>query len=137
MSKKIHFDLVSPEKKLVSEDVRMAVVPGDEGTFGVMAGHCSLVASLGTGVIKLYKEDEKGTPERIFIMGGFADVTPDKCSVLAEEAIPVSSMDKGRLEQQLRDLNEDLGLAKEKEDKARVKKQIGIVNAKILAVSGQ
>ncbi len=136
MSRKIHFDLVSPEKKLVSEDVHMAVIPGDMGMFGVMAGHCSLVASLTNGVVKLYKDD-KAAPRRIFIAGGFADVNGAKCSVLAEEAIPVSELNKGALTQQLKDLTEDLGLAKEKFDKARIKQKIAIVNAKLLAISGQ
>lgn len=134
MSRKIHFDLVSPEKKLVSEDVHMAVIPGDEGTFGVMAGHCSLVASLAPGIVKLYKED-KGTARRIFIAGGFADVTAAKCSILAEEAIPVEDLDSPKLAQQLKDLREDLGLAKEKADQGRIKSQIKLVEAKLAAVS--
>ncbi len=136
MSRKIHFDLVPPEKKLVSENVHMAVIPGDMGMFGVMAGHCSLVASLTHGVVKLYKDD-KGTPRRIFIAGGFADVNGAKCSVLAEEAIPVSELDKNALTKQLKDLTEDLGLAKEKNDKARIKLKIAVVNAKLLAISSQ
>lgn len=136
MSRKIHFDLVSPEKKLVSEDVHMAVIPGDAGMFGVMAGHCSLVASLANGVVKLYRE-EKGSPERIFIAGGFADVTGANCSVLAEEAVPVAELNKADLEQRLKDLKEDMGVAVEKADKARIKQQISVVNAKLLAISSQ
>ncbi|MBK6895354.1 MAG: ATP synthase F1 subunit epsilon [Alphaproteobacteria bacterium] len=134
MSRTIHFDLVSPEKKLVSEDVHMAVIPGDEGVFGVMAGHCSLVASLSPGVVKLYKDD-KGTARKIFIAGGFADVTAAKCSILAEEAIPVEELDSPKLTQQLKDLREDLGLAKDKADQRRIKSQIKLVEAKISAAS--
>ncbi|MCB1681207.1 MAG: ATP synthase F1 subunit epsilon [Alphaproteobacteria bacterium] len=134
MSRTIHFDLVSPEKKLVSEDVHMAIIPGDAGVFGVMAGHSSLVASLSIGLIKLYKT-EKDKPRGIFIMGGFADVTGTKCSVLAEEAIPVEEMNAETLAQDLKNLNEDLGLAKDGAEKAQIQDKIRVVQAKLSAVS--
>ncbi len=134
MSRKIHFELISPEKKLVSQDIRMAVIPGDEGAFGVMGGHCSLLASLDNGVLKLYKESEKEAPQHIFIAGGFADVTAEKCCVLAEEAIPVLELDKAELEQKLKDLNEDLTLTEDEIDLERIKKHIVIVKAKLSAL---
>ncbi|MCB1783876.1 MAG: ATP synthase F1 subunit epsilon [Alphaproteobacteria bacterium] len=124
MSKKFAFDLVSPEARLVSERVSMAVIPGDEGEFGVMAGHASLVASLKTGVVKLYTDEGK-KPKSIFITGGFADIGTDHCTILAEEAVNVKDLSKKTLEQTLKDLNEDLGIAEEAADKKRI-------NAKIL-----
>ncbi len=130
----IHFELVSPEKRLVSEDVYMAEMPGDEGAFGVASGHCSLVSSLQNGVVTLYKE--AGIPSRkIFIAGGFADVTAHQCTVLAEEAIDVKDLNATSLEQYLRDLNEDLGMAKENTDKERINQRIEITKAKIAAAS--
>ena len=71
----IHFELVSPEACLVSAPVKMAVIPGEEGEFGVLAGHASLVASLRPGVVELYSEQDGEEPRKILIAGGFADVS--------------------------------------------------------------
>lgn len=128
----IQFELVSPERRLVSEPVTMAVIPGEEGEFGVLSGHSALVASLKPGVVELQFDGQDA--RRIFIAGGFADVTPEQCTVLAEEAVNVSDLDKGELEQQAKDLNEDIDLAKEEADKARVKKKLALVNAKLEAI---
>ena len=67
------FDLVSPEKLLLSEDVEMVVVPGAEGDFGVLIGHAPLISSLRPGVINTYTG--KKVEKRIFVAGGFAEVT--------------------------------------------------------------
>ncbi len=135
MSNVIQFELVSPEEKLVSESVYMVEIPGDEGRFGVMKGHCSLLSSLKPGVVRLYKE-QGGEAREIFIAGGFADVTAESCTVLAEEAIPVKDLSKESLEQLLSDLNEDIGLAEEKADKNHIQNKITLTKAKISAVSG-
>src|SRR5690606_27340080 len=129
----IHFELVSPEKKLVSEPVRMAVVPGEEGEFGAQAGHMSLLASLRPGVIALYREGE-AAPQRIFITGGFADVTAEICTVLAEEAVDVKDLDRASIEQELKNLNEDLGMAKDEKEKNYVLAKMKLAQAKLQAV---
>lgn len=135
MENNIHFELVSPEEKLVSEPVNMAVIPGTEGEMGVGAGHSSFVVALKSGVVKLYQGDDKN-PREIFIAGGFADVTGQSCVVLAEEAVNVNDLDQKEIEQQLKDLNEDLGLAEGEQDKARVEKKIKLAKAKLSAVTG-
>ena len=129
----IQFELVSPEAKLVSEPVRMAVIPGGEGEFGVLAGHSSLVAVLKPGVIELSSEGDH--EKQFFIAGGFADVTPEQCTVLAEEAVPVSALDRDALEQQAANLQEDIGIAVADADKARIQKSLDLVNAKLEAVA--
>ncbi len=134
MSNVIQFELVSPEEKLVSESVYLVEIPGDEGRFGVMNGHCSLLSSLKPGVVRLFKERGSEAKE-IFIAGGFADVTSESCTVLAEEAIPVSDLNKESLEQLLSDLSEDIGMASEEADKKHIKNNIIITKAKIAAVS--
>ncbi len=135
MSNVIQFELVSPEEKLVSEAVYLAEMPGDEGFFGVMKGHSSLLSSLKPGVVRLQREPG-GDKQEIFIAGGFADVTAESCTVLAEDAIPVKDLNKESLEQHLTDLGEDLGMAEEKLDKERIKEKIAITKAKISAVVG-
>ena len=134
MANPIQFELVSPEEKLVSEPVHMAVIPGEEGEFGVMSGHSALVAALKPGVVALY-EKENGTARKIFVAGGFADVTGAQCTILAEEAVDVDDLNKSDLEQKIKDLNEDLGLAKEEADKIRIEKRLSLTEAKLKAVS--
>ena len=129
----IQFELVSPERRLVSEPVAMAVIPGTEGEFGVLAGHSALVASLKPGVVELQLEGQDS--RRIFIAGGFADVTSEQCTVLAEEAVNVSELDQEALQKQASALDEDLGLAKEDTDKARIEKKLALVNAKLDAIA--
>ncbi|MBV9522472.1 MAG: ATP synthase F1 subunit epsilon [Alphaproteobacteria bacterium] len=102
MADKVQFELVSPEKLLVSEAVDMVVVPGGEGNFGVLPGHSLLISTVRPGVIDVYDGKEIG--ERIFVSGGFAEVTPERCTVLADEAVPLSSIDAAQVETNLRAL---------------------------------
>jgi len=134
MSTVIQFELVSPEEKLVSEAVYMAEIPGDDGAFGVLPGHASLVSSLRAGVVRLHKE-QGGDVREIFIAGGFADVTPESCTILAEEAINVTDLSAESLEQYLSDLREDLNMAEEVIDKKRIESKIYLTKAKLAAVS--
>ena len=134
MTDKIAFRLVSPEKKLFEEPVALAVMPGADGQFGVGFGHTSLVASLATGVVDLYAENQSSKPQRIFITGGFADVTNEKCVVLAEEAVNVNDLDEAALQSELTQLEHDLGLASEVADRMSYQQKIDVTSAKIEAV---
>jgi len=100
------FDLVSPEKLLLSEDVEMVVVPGAEGDFGVLIGHAPLISSLRPGVINTYTG--KTVEKRIFVAGGFAEVTGERCTVLAEEAMPVEDIDLADVEKRIASAREAL-----------------------------
>ena len=118
MADKIHFDLVSPERLLLSEDVDMVTLPGTEGYFGVLAGHAPVISSLRPGVIEV-KGGE--TPDlRLFVRGGFAEVDGKKVIVLAEEAIPMADFDVAALDQRIRDTEEDLAAAKTDAERAGV-----------------
>jgi F-type H+-transporting ATPase subunit epsilon len=81
----LHFELVTPEKLLRSEDVHMVVVPGTEGDFGVLEGHAPFMSTIRDGAIQVYKA-ANGQPETIAIQGGFAEVGPKGLTVLAEHA---------------------------------------------------
>jgi F-type H+-transporting ATPase subunit epsilon len=100
MAAKLQFELVSPERLLLSEAVAMVVVPGGEGYFGVLPGHELLISTVKPGVIDVYGDEQHQVSERIFVAGGFAEVTPERCTVLADEAMPLSALDRGELEQQ-------------------------------------
>lgn len=132
----LQFELVSPEEKLVSEPVHMVVIPGEEGEMGIGAHHASLVASLKPGIVTLYKDSMNDEPRRIFIAGGFADVTGVTCTVLAEEAIDVSKLDAEKLEKTIKNLEEDLGMAAEMADKIRIEYKLKLAKTKLSAVTG-
>jgi F-type H+-transporting ATPase subunit epsilon len=135
-SESIKFELVSPEEKLVSEPVWHAVIPGEDGELGIGRDHTSLVVALKPGVVRLYRE--KGAePWKIFITGGFADITGKNCTVLAEDAMNVSGFDQAQLEQELRNYNEDLSRAEDAVEKARATRRIAMTKAKLQAVTGQ
>ena len=102
MTDKVQFELVSPEKLLLSEAVDMVVVPGTEGNFGVLAGHSLLISTVRPGVIDVYEGNQ--ISERIFVSGGFAEVTAERCTVLADEAVPLSALDAATIEANLRAL---------------------------------
>ncbi len=118
MADKIHFDLVSPERLLISEDAEMVTVPGADGYFGAMAGHEPLISTLRPGMIDV-KNGEDGD-ERYFIRGGFAEVNATNITVLAEEAIPMAEFDIAVLDQRIKDLEEDLVAAKDDAERARI-----------------
>lgn len=124
---KVEFELVSPERLLLSEQVDMVVVPGAEGDFGVLPRHAPLISTLRPGVIRVFAGRE--IKDRIFVAGGFAEVTPERCTVLADEAVPVRDIDAAALEQELRNLGEDLADAKTDEERAALAKRIAVRHA--------
>ena len=78
-----HFELVTPERLVRSDDVYMVVVPGTEGDFGVMAGHAPVMTTLKDAELKIYKS-AGAQPESIAVSGGFAEVGDKGLTVLAE-----------------------------------------------------
>lgn len=119
MADKLHFELVSPAKLLKSADVDMVVVPGTEGDFGVLPMHAPVVSTLRTGVIEVHDGDE---PEKLLVVGGFAEVNAAGLTVLAELATPIHEVDKAGYEAELKNLSEDIQDAKDDETKARAEK---------------
>ena len=99
MPDRVQFELVTPERLLISEAVEMVVVPGTEGNFGVLPGHALLMSTIRPGTIEVY-EGQRVT-RRIFVAGGFADVTPERCTVLADEATPADELDRAATEAEL------------------------------------
>ena len=102
---RFHFDLVSPERLLLSEEVDMVTMPGAEGDMGVMAGHVPLISTLRPGVIEVKGGDEGRHPllrPRRLCRG-----EPDKVTVLAEEAMPMAELDLPALDQRIADTEED------------------------------
>ncbi|MBL4596957.1 MAG: F0F1 ATP synthase subunit epsilon [Robiginitomaculum sp.] len=105
MTDKLHFSLVSPEKELFSGEVDSVTVPGSEGDFGVYPNHMPVMTTIRPGAISVMDGEAE---RRIYIMGGFADVTPEGLIILAEEAIELADLDVKQLAQDITDVNEDL-----------------------------
>jgi F-type H+-transporting ATPase subunit epsilon len=133
MAEKVQFELVSPERLLVSEPVDMVVVPGSEGDFGVLPGHAPFISTVRPGVIEVYEGNT--VTERIFVAGGFAEVTGERCTVLAEEAAPLNDVNRAQVEADLRRLNEELAAAREDAERAAIATRIEVVEAKLAAAS--
>lgn len=102
----VQFELVTPERLLVSRDVEMVVVPGSEGNFGVLPGHAPLIATIRPGTVDIY--ENRAVSERIFVVGGIAEVTPERCTVLADEAVPPDSLDRAALDAELTEIEGNL-----------------------------
>ena len=105
MAEKLNFALVSPERELFHGDVDQVVVPGSEGEFGVLPNHAPVMSVIKPGALRVIDD---GSERRIFVNGGFADVTPDGLTVLAEEAIDLADIDRAEVEQQLKNAQDDL-----------------------------
>ena len=119
MADKINFELVSPERLLMSRTADMVQVPGAEGDFGVMAGHAPVVSTLRPGLVEV--EDE-GEVTKLFVRGGLAEVSQTKLTILAEEAIPLDELKLADLDQRLKDMEEDIADART--DEARTAAQL-------------
>src|SRR5262245_66110779 len=103
------FELVTPERMLLSEDADQVVVPGVEGEFTVLAGHAPVVSALRPGVVNATL-GEAGT-KRIFVKGGFAEVDAERLVILAEHAIDLASVDAARIAAELQTAEAELAAA--------------------------
>lgn len=133
MADRIEFELVSPERLLVSEPVEMVVVPGSEGDFGVLAGHSAMVSSLRPGVLAVFENG--AVTSRMFVAGGFAEVTPERCTVLADEAVPLGEIDREVVEKSVPDLKDDLAAARDEAERDAAEKALTVAEAKLAALA--
>jgi F-type H+-transporting ATPase subunit epsilon len=132
MADRIQFELVSPERLLISQAVEMVVLPGAEGDFGALPEHAPTVAALRPGVISVFENNQ--VIERVFVAGGFAEVTPERCTVLAERALPVAELDRSGAERAIADAREDLAEAKTDAARAAAENEIAVGEAAIAAL---
>ena len=111
MAEPFQFDLVSPEKLLMSDPVEQVTVPGADGQFTVLKGHAPFLSTLKPGILDITAED--GSSQRIYVRGGFADVNASGLTVLAEQAMPMEEVNAEIMAQQVSDAQEDLADAGE------------------------
>lgn len=113
MADKLHFNLVSPERELMSTEVDQVDIPGVEGWIGVLPKHSPLMTTLAPGMVRIKSGSDES---RIFVRGGFAEISPAGLTVLAEEAMKAEDLDAAAIAQRVKDAEEDLADA-ETDDK--------------------
>jgi F-type H+-transporting ATPase subunit epsilon len=146
MADRVQFELVTPERLLLSEMVEMVVVPGTEGNFGVLPGHAPLISSIRPGMIDVY--EGQTITRRIFVVSGIAEVTPERCTVLADEALPPEELDRAGIEAELQTIEGNLPSLREQVGRAsgtdreallvelrRLERQQNVLQAELQALS--
>lgn len=112
MAERFHFELVTPERLLIDIEAAHVVVPGEDGEFGVLPGHAPVMSALRPGIVQV-EEHEGDAPRRLFVPGGFAEVTAERLTLLAEDAIDPAGVDAADLDRRIRDAEEDAAEAKD------------------------
>lgn len=117
MAEAFKFELVSPERLLVSEQAESVVIPGSEGEMTVMANHAPVMTTVKPGVVTV--KTAAGAEERYVVFGGFADIVPTGCTLLAESAVPARNFDRADLTRRLEDARAALQGAKSDEHRTK------------------
>jgi len=124
----ISFDLVSPENLIFNDEAGMIIVPGKDGDLGVLPGHSKVMSSLRPGRVMVYGED-KNLLKAFFVSGGFAEINPEKCIILAESVVELNTLDKSSIEKEIQDL--------ENEDEKNSEEKLLVVKAKLEAFNSK
>ena len=122
----ISFDLVSPENLIFNDKVGMIIVPGKDGDLGILPGHSKVISALRPGRVMIYGED-KNLLKSFFVSGGFAEINPEKCIVLAENVDELSSLEKSLVEKEIQQL--------ESQNETKTNEQLLIAKAKLDAIN--
>ena len=125
---KVAFDLVSPENLIFSDEVGMIIIPGKDGDLGILPGHSKVISSLRPGRVIVFGED-KNLLKSFFVSGGFAEINPEKCIVLAESVVELNSLEKASIEKEIQEL--------ENKDNEKSVERIFIARAKLEALESK
>lgn len=128
------FELVSPERVLFSGPVEQVVVPGDDGDMTIMALHAPVMTTLRSGIVSV--TEDKGAARRLYVRGGFADVTANGLTILAETAVPVEEINADKLAAEIRNAEEDVRDAKADDVRKAAESKLANLRAMQAAVRG-
>ncbi|MBX9454000.1 F0F1 ATP synthase subunit epsilon [Neoaquamicrobium sediminum] len=117
MAEPYKFELVSPERLLISEQVESVVIPGTEGEMTVMAKHAPVMTTVKPGVVTV--KPVSGAEQRYVVFGGFADILPEGCTLLAESAVAVKDIDRADLARRIQEAKEDVSDARDDESRTK------------------
>ena len=121
---KFAFRLVMPERELLATEADMVVVPGSEGDFGVLHGHAPLISTVRPGVLEVIQGSK--AEQRFLVAGGIAEVTPERCTVLADEAVPFESVTAEQLADREKRAQDELTDAATDAEKAAAAKALAV-----------
>ena len=133
MADTFQFELVAPEKLIYSDDIEFVVVPGAEGDFGVLPGHALLLSTVKPGIIEIFENDKP--KERYFVGGGFAEVTPERCTVLSTESVNLADIDESEARQRLDTAERNLNDAASDAEREKCEKALEVAHALVTACS--
>ena len=133
MNDKVDFELVSPEKLLMSTQASMVVIPGTEGDFGILAGHTDIISNIRVGIVDVYTDEI--IDKRVFVSGGVAEVSEDRCTILADEAIVLEEMDKKTAEGRLSAAKKLLDESKDEAARVTAERQVAIAQTLLNSVT--
>lgn len=122
MADSFNFELVSPERLLLSESASEVIIPGADGEMTVMANHAPVMTNVKPGIVEV--KSASGSSNRYVVFGGFADILPDACTVLAESAVHVDDIDREALEERIQNTREDLQDAKTDAEKSLIAERL-------------
>ena len=128
---KVAFRLVMPEREVLATEADMVVVPGSEGDFGVLHGHAPLISTVRPGVLEVFQGNK--VEQRFIVVGGFAEVTPERCTVLADEATPFDEVTAEQLAERERQAERDITDAGNDAEKAAAEKALAVAKAQRMA----
>ncbi|MDC0071038.1 MAG: ATP synthase F1 subunit epsilon [Alphaproteobacteria bacterium] len=126
MDTKINFDFVSPEESIVSSEVDMVLIPAIEGDAGILPNHAPYMTILRQGIVEV--TFEKDNIKQYFVEGGFADVTPQKITILAESSINLTDIDDTALIEKLKQIDENILNANESDKELLIERKAIIEN---------
>lgn len=121
MAQSFKFELVSPERLLVSEEIESVVIPATEGEMTVMANHSPVMTTIKPGVVTI---TSAGGQERYVVFGGFADILPQGCTLLAESAVEIKDIDRNELAERIKNAREDVADAKNDATRTRAEQYL-------------
>ncbi len=128
----LHLDIVTPKQRVLSEDVDMVVVPGEEGDFGVMAHHSPLVSMIRPGLVEVHHGDQP--VRKFFVGGGYANVASNVCTVLAESLIPAEELEKQSIESEIATLKAQLDTTESDVKRTAIERRIMEAETKLILV---
>ena len=132
MADKIEFELVAPERLLIEGEFDMIVLPGEDGDFGVLPLHAPIISTLRPGTIVIFEDGQ--ITSRIFVAAGFAEVTAERLTVMAEQASLIEEIDRAEVQQAISDLRDDIGIARDESERAAAEAGLVIAEAKLQAI---
>jgi F-type H+-transporting ATPase subunit epsilon len=133
MADKIDFELVAPEKLIISDQFSMVVIPGSDGDFGVLPHHSPLISTVRAGVIDVYQAES--IEKRLFVSGGFAEVSKNRCTVLADEVISLADADFEAANARLAEAQDALEKAADEAARDTAERELEIARSLISALS--